>query len=111
MEILVVLCPTILLVELMPSHWSDGLEGCAVYMWTRFTFQQCSVCHQTLWTIDAAAAFPAERLSWDSGAECSRDRAPVSPTRREIPEVTFLPFLRLLKSVQKCVLIVGLVLF
>ncbi len=41
-----------------PSHWSDGADGCDVCVWTEFTFQQCSVCHEMLGATDMAVAFP-----------------------------------------------------
>lgn len=41
-----------------PSYWSDSADGCDVCVWTEFTFQQGSVCHETLGATDMAVAFP-----------------------------------------------------
>lgn len=95
----------------MPSHGSDWLCRGRVDAVLHSSSVPSAI-------IGVAAALPGERLSsgtWEQNAARAETvrtphppPPPVSPTRREIPEVTFLPFLRLLKSVQKCVLIAGL---
>lgn len=41
-----------------PSWWSDSADGRVGCVRTEFTFQRCSVGHQTQGAADTAAAFP-----------------------------------------------------